>query len=156
MDDFSGDRGAGVVDFPAKEGLKDLTAEDILNANDEVVKPVEVPEWGGRVWIRGLTGSERDLFENSILEGRGRNQSVNLKNFRAKLVVASAVKGEHDTDKLFNDPSHVHRLGTKSARALQRVFDMAQELSGLNQQDVEQMTAELGKDRNGSSGSDSQ
>jgi hypothetical protein len=136
-------------------GLKDLTAEDILNANDEVVRAVEVPEWGGRVWVRGLTGSERDLFENSILEGRGRNQSVNLKNFRAKLVVAATVKGEHNKERLFSDPTHVQRLGTKSARALQRVFDMAQELAGLNEKDVEQMTADLGKDQNGSSGSDS-
>lgn len=150
MDDKEG-TGLEVLDG----GLKDLTAEDILAANDDVVRAVEVPEWGGRVWVRGLTGSERDLFENSILEGRGRNQSVNLKNFRAKLVVAATVKGEHSKERLFADPSHVQRLGTKSARALQRVFDVAQELAGLNEKDVEQMTADLGKDQNGSSGSDS-
>lgn len=150
MDDKEG-TGLEVLDG----GLKDLTAEDILAANDDVVRAVEVPEWGGRVWVRGLTGSERDLFENSILEGRGRNQSVNLKNFRAKLVVAATVKGEYSKERLFADPSHVQRLGTKSARALQRVFDVAQELAGLNEKDVEQMTADLGKDQNGSSGSDS-
>jgi hypothetical protein len=154
--DTPGDGGSGTVtEFPSTGTMKDLTAEDILNANDEVTRSVEVPEWGGRVWVRGLTGSERDLFEGTIIEGRGRQQSVNLKNFRAKLVVASAVKSEHSKERLFGDPSHVNRLGNKSARALQRVFDMAQELSGLNQQDVEQMTAELGKDQNGSSGSDS-
>jgi len=151
MDD---DQGTGMEVLEG--GLsKDLTAEQILSANDEVVQPVEVPEWGGRVWVRGLTGAERDLFENSILEGRGRNRQINLQNFRAKLVVAAAIKSEHNKSPLFDDPTHVHRLGTKSARALQRVFDMAQELAGLNEQDVEQMTKELGKDQNGSSGSDS-
>lgn len=131
---------------------KELTAADILAANDEVREQVEVPEWGGYVWVRGLTGAERDAFEASILEGRGRNRQVNLKNFRAKLVAVSAI--DRNGNRLF-DAAQVEALGKKNARALQRVFDKAQELAGLNEQDVDQLTQELGKEQNGSSGSDS-
>ena len=154
MNDLMGSD-TGVIDFPETNGMKDLTAEDILNANDEVVEPVEVPEWGGRVWVRGLTGAERDQFEQSIVQGRGRSQTINLKNFRAKLVAAAAVKSQTNKERLFTHPSHVERLSGKSARALERVFEKAQELAGLKNEDVEEMTKELGKDLNGSSGSDS-
>lgn len=133
---------------------KDLTAEDILNANDETVEAVMVPEWGGRVWVRGLTGAERDAFEESILEGRGRNRQVNLRNFRAKLVAAAAIKSRDDKTRLFTDPAQVAQLGQKNARALERVFEKAQELAGLREEDVNELTQELGKEQNGVSGSD--
>jgi phage FluMu protein gp41 len=145
------DTGTGVTPFPL--GSRELSAKDILAANDDVKERVEVPEWHGFVWVRGLTGAERDAFENSIIEGRGRNRQLNLLNFRAKLVAASAV--DNQGNRLFTDPYQVEQLGKKSARALQRVFDKAQELSGLNEEDVDQLTAELGKDQNGVSGSDS-
>lgn len=134
-------------------GSVELSAKSILEANDEVKARVEVPEWNGHVWVRSLTGAERDSFENSIIEGRGRNRTVNLLNFRAKMVAAAAITSKGD--QLFTDPAHVLALGKKSARALQRVFDVAQELSGLTEQDVDDMTKELGKDQNGVSGSDS-
>jgi hypothetical protein len=131
---------------------RELTAADILNANDEVRRRVDVPEWGGHVWVRSLTGHERDAFENSIIEGRGKNRSVNLKNFRAKLVAAAAISSRGE--RLF-DATQVEALGRKNAGALERVFEVAQELAGLRERDIEEMTKELGKDQNGDSGSDS-
>jgi hypothetical protein len=136
------------------EELKDLTAEDILAAHDEEIRAVAVPEWGGRVWVKGITGTERDRFEQSQLEGRGRNRQVNLNMFRARLVAAAAIRSETDKRPLF-DISQVQRLGQKSAKALQRVFDVASDLAGMSDEDVENMTKELGKDQNGDSGSGS-
>ena len=131
---------------------KELTAADILNANDEVIRRVDVPEWGGHVFVRSLTGAERDAFEGSIIEGKGKNRSVNLQNFRAKLVAAATVNSKGD--RLF-DSKQVEALGRKNAAALESVFEVAQELAGLREKDIEEMTKELGKDQNGDSGSDS-
>jgi len=131
--------------------LHELTAAEIFETDDSRVERVEVPEWGGYVFIRGLTGEERDAFENSIIEGRGRNREINLRNFRAKLVVAAAVNSKGQ--QLFSDSSHVMRLGKKSARALERLFEKAQELAGLREEDINEMTKELGKGQNGDSGS---
>jgi len=141
------------AEAPEMNDVGELTAQDILSANDEVIEKVEVPEWKGHLWVRGLTGAERDAFEASILEGRGKNRQVNLKNFRAKLVAAAAIN--KNGERLFTSPGQVEALGKKNARALQRVFDVAQELSGLSETDVDELTAELGKEQNGSSGSDS-
>ena len=44
-----------------------LTRDQILQANDLVTETVEVPEWGGSVFVKSLTGVERDQFEAAIV-----------------------------------------------------------------------------------------
>jgi hypothetical protein len=123
-----------------------LTREAILNAPDIQVEDVDVPEWGGKVRVRGLTGAERDAFEQSIMEQRGRDMSLNLRNIRAKLVALSVV--DEQNNRIFSD-ADVKALGQKSAVALQRVFEVAQRLSGLRNEDVEELAK---NSENGQSG----
>jgi hypothetical protein len=123
-----------------------LTREAILNAPDLQVEDVDVPEWGGKVRVRGLTGAERDAFEQSIMEQRGRDMSLNLRNIRAKLVALSVV--DEQNNRVFSD-ADVKALGQKSAVALQRVFEVAQRLSGLRNEDVEELAK---NSENGQSG----
>lgn len=118
-----------------------LTREAILGVDDLQVEVVEVPEWGGSVRVRGLTGAERDAFEASIIDQRGKKSRVILRNIRAKLVVLSVVDGENES--LFNE-GDVKALGSKSASALQRVFNVAQRLSGISDEDVEELAGNLG------------
>lgn len=113
-----------------------LTRDAILNVLDLQTEDVEVPEWGGMVRVRGLTGSERDAFEQSIMEQRGRDVALNLRNIRAKLVALSVV--DEQGNRVFSD-ADVKALGQKSAMALQRVFEVAQRLSGLRNEDVEEL-----------------
>lgn len=113
-----------------------LTRDVILQADDLLVEDVEVPEWGGVVRVRGLTGAERDDFEASVVEQRGKKTRLNMQNFRAKLVVRAAING--DGQRLFSDKD-APLLGRKSAAALQRVFEVAQRLSGLSDEDVEEL-----------------
>jgi len=110
-----------------------LTKEQILQAKDLPTKEIEVPEWGGSVMVRGLTGTERDKFEASCLMGQGKNMQVVMRDLRAKLVAKCVVdeKGE----RLFSD-AEVAVLGQKSAVALNRVFTEAQSLSGLTEEEV--------------------
>lgn len=114
-----------------------LTRAEILKVTDLQTDVVSIPEWGGDVLVRGLTGKERDQFESSIVEMKGKVQSVNLANVRAKLV-SLCVVGE-DGERLFGD-SDAEELGKKSARALQRIFEVAQKLSGLSGEDIEELT----------------
>lgn len=116
--------------------MKYLSREDILGASDLQYEDVEVPEWGGTVRLRGLTGSERDEFEAGIVRRRGRDVEANLQNIRAKLVSLAAV--DEDGKRLFSE-ADVAALGRKSARALDRLFSVAQRLSGLTDNDVEEL-----------------
>jgi len=114
-----------------------LTRDAILAATDLPSETVDVPEWGGSVLVRGLTGAQRDQFEASVLVGKGRNRDVNLRNLRAKLVALSIV-GEDGTA-LFAE-ADLEALGQKSAVAIERVFDAARKLSGMTAGDVEELT----------------
>lgn len=117
-----------------------LTKEAILTANDLVTEDVEVPEWGGTVRVRAISGAERDAFEQAIVTRKGKNVTTNLANIRAKMV-ALCVVDEHG-QRLFGDKD-VLLLGTKSAAALDRVFTVAQQLAGLTDKDVDELAENL-------------
>jgi len=122
----------------------------ILGAEDIASETVPVPEWGGSVIVRGMTGALRDKFERSMVEIQGKNYSTNYNNFRARLVSFSIVDSE---GKLLFRPSDVDALGEKSATALGRVFDVAQRLSGMGDDDIEELTKALKVVPSGDSGS---
>ena len=96
-----------------------LSRDAILKAQDLPTQDVAVPEWGGAVRVRALTGAERDAFEASITTGKGKNLSVVMENVRAKLVAMTVVDGEGK--RVFSDED-ARELGRKSAAALDRVF----------------------------------
>lgn len=121
-----------------------LTKDLILQADDRRTQTVEVPEWGGTVIVKTLSGTERDQFEESILAGGKRD----FKGVRAKLVALSIV-GE-DGERLFTF-EEAEELGKKSALALDRLFGVAQKLSGFTTKDMEDLTENLSGDQSGDS-----
>lgn len=126
-----------------------LTKTEILEADDIVYEDVAVPEWGGVVRVKTLTGLERDSLEQSMLEGKGKSQQVNMANFRAKLCSRTIVddKGK----RVFGDLDIVD-LGRKSGQALQRVFNAASKLSGFSDADIEEITKNLESGQSDDSG----
>lgn len=134
--------------------LKRLDFDTIAQRNSDIQKEyVHVPEWASDaedaantyVCIRGLTGTERDSYEASIVSFKGKDKQVNLRNARAKLVAACLI--DEDTgDRLFKD-HEVTLLGERSAVALNRVFEAAQRLSGLTEADVKELVEELKNDQ---------
>ena len=113
-----------------------LNRETILAANDLKPETVEVPEWGGSVYVRMLTGSERDAFEQSIVTGRGKNRTTVMENIRARLCVLCLC--DESGGRLFSDDD-IDALGDKSAAALDRLFAVAQRVNGLSGEDVEDL-----------------
>ena len=45
-----------------------LNKDQILEASDLQTFSVSVPEWGGDVQIRSMTGADRDEFESSLVK----------------------------------------------------------------------------------------
>ena len=120
--------------------MSSLKRDDILAVKDIQIELVPVPEWGGEVYIKGMSGLERDAFEASVIEQKGNKQKVNMANVRAKL--AAQTLCDEEGNRLFND-ADIKELGKKSASALQRVFEVAQRLSGIGDADVEELAGEL-------------
>jgi hypothetical protein len=117
-----------------------LGKADILAAQDLQYEDVAVPEWGGTVRVRGLTGRERDAFEAAVASARGKDVKLNLQNVRARLAALSVV--DADGARVF-DERDINALGDKSAQALERVFQAAMRLSGLTPGDVKDLTENL-------------
>ncbi len=114
-----------------------LTKEQILASDDLKYEEMEVPEWGGTVRIRTMTGTERDEFEASVFETKGKDSKVNLQNFRSKLIAKTLV--DDKGIRIFAD-GDIEVLGKKSSKALDRVFTVAQRLNGIGQKEVEDLT----------------
>lgn len=116
-----------------------LTRDDILKrANDLPHERVFVKELGGEVIVRGMTGAQRDQFEASMLELRGRKQILKLNNVRARLIQQTAVD---EDDKLLFREADIHMIGQLPATAIEPLFDVARRLSALTEADLD----ELGK-----------
>ncbi len=128
-----------------------LTKEQILAAQDLPTEDVDVPEWGGSVRLRTLSGAERDRWEESRIEQRGKSRKTNYQNITASLIALCAVDSEGK--RLFSE-AEVHALGRKSAKVLGRLFDACRRLNGLSEEEVEQLAGELKNAPSDSSGSD--
>lgn len=127
-----------------------LTRDVILAAPDLQTEIVEVPEWGGSVIVRGMNGAERDGFERSMVDINGKDTKMNVSNFRAKMVARTVV--DANGKRLFKDDDAT-MLGTKSAAAINRVFRVAQRLSGMADEEVEELTTALKDNPSDDSGS---
>jgi hypothetical protein len=116
------------------------SAAAILAVEDRGTEIVDVPEWGMAVRVLGMTGRERDRFEASILERRGRVEVPNVDNIRAKVCVWCIV--DADGKRLFHD-GQADELGAKSGAAIDRIYKVAARLSGIGQDDIEEMARAL-------------
>jgi hypothetical protein len=134
-----------------------LNRDQILKADDLPTREVECPEWGGSVLVRALSGAERDAWEASslaqktTLDGKGTEFVPELANRRAKLVVQAVV--DEDGKRVFVDRDAAE-LGAKSAKVLDRLFDVISELSGLSEESAGEIEGNSDAAPSGNSGSE--
>lgn len=121
-----------------------LSRDQILEADDSKTVDVEVPEWGGTVRVKAMSGQQRDRYEIYVTENR-KSDRIQV---RAQLVALCAVD---DAGKRVFTDKDVTRLGHKSAAALDRVWAAARNLSGLTTEDEEAAAEGFGDDQNGAS-----
>jgi len=117
--------------------MKYLTRDMILNCEDLKTEEIEVPQWGGTVVIKAMTGQERDAFESSLYETKGTQVISKPENIRAKLVSKTVIDPE--TKQPMFTVADIDVLGKKSAAALDRIFSASQRLSGISKTDVEEL-----------------
>ena len=117
-----------------------LSRDAILGAEDRTFDEVPCPEWGGSVRIRSITGRQRDSYEESLVQQRGRDRKMNLRNARAKLIVLCAV--DDNNAPLFTEDD-VNALSAKNAKPLDRLFDACRKLAGLSEDDVDKLTEDF-------------
>ena len=135
---------------PASAGVL-LSRDEILAAQDLAAETVDVPEWGGAVKVRGLSGGARDSLEARFTDEKGRLDRDRFGRFRAAVAAASIVGP--DGSLLFSD-ADIEALAEKSSAALGRVFDVAMRLSAARPEDIDGLVEDLKDDPSGVTGSD--
>ncbi|MGA5374247.1 hypothetical protein ACPCSD_24695 [Streptomyces griseoincarnatus] len=113
-----------------------LSKEQITSADDRKWEDVPVPEWGGTVRLVGMSGTERNAYQSSlvVLGPNGKPQRMNMADQLAKLVGKCLV--DENFERLFTD-KEIKALGAKNGAVLERLGQIAQRLSGLRKEDVE-------------------
>ena len=115
-----------------------LSKSAILECKDIESEVVNVPEWGGEVMVYGLTLAEKDAWTDSIIvDGKATMQGAT-----ARLCALSIRDGK---GKAIFTSKDITSLQAKSAKALDRVFQVAQKLSGIGQEDIEETVKNSGK-----------
>ena len=109
--------------------LQPLTRDAILTIEDRKIVPVSVPEWGGIVHVRVMSGGERDEWEFA--------QAANAKaDVRARWVAYTAC--DEQGLPLFRTED-IEALSTKNSVALQRIFKAAMAINKVTAADVEEL-----------------
>ena len=129
-----------------------LSRDAILAAQDIETEEVAVPQWGGTVMVRGMTGTQRDAFEASVLTEEQPNRAgrrgkraktefkISMVNLRAKLCVWCIVDAVGE--RLFTDADSV-ALGEKSGAAIDVIYDVASRLSGISENDMSELAEDM-------------
>lgn len=130
-----------------------LTFDEIVAANDIQYDYVEVPEWGGRLRVKSLTGEERSkVFAAIRAHGKQIHDDDEAASiFYARVIAASAVD---EDDKLVIGQKNALALTKKNAAALTRVFKVCARLSGLGDDEIEKAKEDLKRTPSDDTGSD--
>lgn len=96
-----------------------------------------VPELGGDICVRGMSGTERDRLEESFRVRKGKRQGqVDLRNFRAAM--AARVIVNEEGERLLND-GDVEILGRLPSGVLDRIISKCNDLSGRSDEEVDDL-----------------
>ena len=124
-----------------------LSAKDILKSADTPeVKRVELPELSDHVYVRVISGAERDKWEVQA-ERLLKSPEINVRASLCLLTMCNE-KGE----RLFKDDQLVD-LGKVSAIVLERVFQASREINRLRDDDIEELEKNFEAAARGDSGS---
>ena len=119
-----------------------LSKAAILKANDtKLSAAIPVPEWGGDVYVKTLSGTERDSFEEAYAESK-------MKQFRARFLVLTLC--DESGERLFDD-SDVEELGKKSSVVINRLFEASWGHNAFTNEAVESLGEDSPEGQSGGS-----
>ena len=109
---------------------KMLNRNDILSVEDVERIQVEVPEWGGSVYVQSMTAEARGLLEEVMMASMNAGEKEFSQKDMRSYVVMLCVTDEKGNC-LFN-AKDIEALNRKSAAAMDRIFKAASEMNVLN------------------------
>lgn len=113
-----------------------LTVEQILDAEDLLTAVVDIPEWNGKVKVRGLTAQERNSLARKARVNGGPKSTVTIDSEKAQFAVVQMGMIEPKIAPELFEP-----IMRRSASAVGRIYDKIVELSGMKTSGAEEESA---------------
>jgi len=119
-----------------------LDRDAILSRKQLKRETVDVPEWGGQVIVRELTGAERSRYEagySDTVMGEAKSVSDKTKRFetmRAKVICVATIN--EDGTRVFHDDD-IAEINELSGQALDRLASVIMRLSGYTKEEQEKL-----------------
>jgi len=117
-----------------------LTKEDIISIDDVEIRKVFVEKWGRYVYLRNMSAKVRDNYEWEIYQARQRGI---LDRISIRTLLVSKCLCDAEGNLLFKDKNDVAALAKKNAAALEVLFKEAQDLNGIEREELDEMTENL-------------
>lgn len=111
-----------------------LNKNAILAANDMPLQKVSVPEWGGEVYLRPMSGTARAEFELRLVGAKKQSGEYIGPGMRGFILVNTLC--DADGGLLFT-AADIDAIESKNATVLARLVDDAMRISGLGGDDDE-------------------
>lgn len=125
----AGKNGSGAVADLA-EGVRMLTVEDILSADDIREQVVFVPEWGGNVRVRAFSKA----VEQQLRTESGGVENFDQDRFELLLFITGVVEPQFSIE-------HIELLKAKNTKPFDAVVKAIMDVAGLTKEAVDKAKA---------------
>lgn len=123
-----------------------LTADQIDAVVDGGLKQVEVPEWGGSVFLRVMSTEERDAHEIETLKAQmSGGEGIPPDNFRSRLLARCLC--DESGALLYPGGDGMARLAKKASGIVNRLWIQAMKLNALTADEMERISGESTPDQ---------
>ena len=99
-------------------------ANEILAKDDFTYAEIDVPEWGGTLRLRSLSGVQR-----TIITARAQKNKITADGLYEQMVIMAAV--DEDGKPIFEERQHLEMLKMRNSSVTKRIGEKVMEISGF-------------------------
>jgi hypothetical protein len=126
-----------VIKKDAVKETRIVTRDQILSASDRIIEKVEVPEWGGHLYVRNMTAAERVEYDRWNI---GENGVIDTSGVRIKAVIMCAC--DEKGVRMFTRENY-DALSQRDGAAVIRIFIALTRINGLGQNSLAEAIEKL-------------
>ena len=111
-----------------------LSRDAIFAAKDTEIHEFEVPEWGGTILLRSMTGEQRNNYEYWAHQ-QSSAKKPDYRGIRERLIICCAV--DENGDPLFSEED-LSSIASKDSAVIDRIHGKCQSICGMDNEAVEE------------------
>ena len=116
-----------------------LSKQQILLADDRPTEDVDVPEWGGSVRLRVLSGAQREAVEIKMHQCRSENTNTSTAAWKGlKNYILSCAMVDESGAQMFAE-KEVASLGEKNGSVIERLYEFVLRQNAFTKDETDEL-----------------